>query len=642
MTQRSTNEKSDRARLASRVHRQRAWRHRGLLAIALPWLAIHLAAPVFAQEVQIQVDRGPHYLGEPIVMQIVASGFEEEPAPEVQVPRIAGATLRAAGVSDSSSTSISIVNGKMTRTREVRLLFRYELTADRAGPLELPAFEVVQGTTRRATRPVRLEITRVPRTGLVNLKLEVPEGPLFVGQKVPVEVVMRIDREAQRELVGYDAVVPLFDAEDVRFLDEPPASADSQLEIRTARGNLSLAATARDVDVGGRTVLELRAKRTMIPSRPGELRVEAPRVLIHRGRAFRRDLFGQRQATSIERLMSEGQPLSREVIEVPRPGRPESFAGAVGSGFGLEVSADRSVVQIGEPITLRFLLRGDGDLTTAGLPPFDAEGFFDPAHFRLPEEPPAGWIDADGKHFEASVRVLDAGVREIPALTYSWFDAETRTFETIRSRPIALSVGAAQVIGADDVDRREDPTAPSSSGGGASQRVDRSPDRDAGQGPARSLSMASSGANLAVDDDATRVLGEGSMAADELGTAVGLHAIGLALFGFAAWERRRLGRDPAETARDAALKAAEASLREARRADGREAAAEAGRALRALIAALPDEADDELDRLLADLDAIRFAPEDANLIEVEGLLERAAAFVLGCRTQARPRRGGPA
>ena len=43
------------------------------------------------------------------------------------------------------STSISIVNGRVTRTREVTLIYRFELVVDRAGPIDVPAFEVVQG-----------------------------------------------------------------------------------------------------------------------------------------------------------------------------------------------------------------------------------------------------------------------------------------------------------------------------------------------------------------------------------------------------------------------------------------------------------------------------------------------------------------
>ena len=57
------------------------------------------------------------------------------------------------------------------------------------------------------------------------------------------------------------------------------------------------------------------------------------------------------------------------------------------------------MVQVGEPIQLSFRVRGDGDLTTASLPPLDAGGLLDPEHFRVPDEPPVGRSEEDGKHF---------------------------------------------------------------------------------------------------------------------------------------------------------------------------------------------------------------------------------------------------
>ncbi|MEZ7979946.1 MAG: BatD family protein, partial [Myxococcota bacterium] len=428
---------------------------RGLVAMGL-FLGFSLMASwvAQAQDVQLQTDRGPHYIGEPITVQIVASQFDENSTPEVDVPEIVGGRLRYAGVSDSSSTSISLINGKLTRSKEVRFIYRYELVVDRDGVFNIPAFRVRQGTTSRTTRPERIRVSSAARTGLVSLELNLPEGPIFVGQKVPIEVVLRVDREAQRDLISLTSSVPLFENKDVRFLDEPVPGADAQLELETSLGTIALPAIAKEIRIGGRAVLEVRAKRTMIALSTGEIRASAPRAMMSRGRGFRKGLFNQRQATSSERLMAEGDPVRLEVIEVPRAGRPPSFAGAVGQGFTLEVSADRSVVQLGEPITLQFRLQGEGDLTTAGLPPFDAAGLFDPKQFRLPEEAPAGLVDESGKHFEASLRVLDAGVREIPAVAYSWFDAGTRTYQTTHSRPIALLVGAAQIIGADDVARR--------------------------------------------------------------------------------------------------------------------------------------------------------------------------------------------
>ncbi len=601
----------------------------GMLVLAASLLANATAA----QEVRVQVGRGPHYLGQPIEIQVVASDFEDDPTPEVEAPEVDGGSLRYAGVSDSSSTSITIINGRMNRVREVNFIYRFQLHATREGQIRVPPFRISQGTTTRSTQPISFEIKSVPTTGLVELSLELPEGPIFVGQKVPLEVVLRIDREAQRDLLAYHAVVPLFDLPTLRFLDDPMPDSDTQLEVETAAGTLRLPASSREVREGGRTLLEVRAQRTMIPLANESIEAEAPRVVITRGTRFRRDLFNQRQATASQRLMSQGEPVTLEVIEVPRKGRPPSFAGAVGSGFSLEVSADRSVVQLGEPILLELHLRGDGDLSTASLPPLDAAGLFDPEQFRLPEESPPGIVDDDGKHFEVSLRVLDADVREIPALAYSWFDAESRAFETTHSRPIALSVGAAQVIGAEDVARRvgddESDAAIDALGNGradgdSAARVDT--DR-----VDRGTSLVMSGANLAIDSDPERVLRPRARPSDAPLLVAAGYGVGLALLVFAFFDQRRRTRDPESLARDRAFASAERDVEAALRRDGDEAAGALGRALRELVAARPELADPEFDALLAECDALRFAPSGGGGCLPEALASRARDFVASRR-----------
>jgi hypothetical protein len=426
------------------------------LALGMASAALLLAAvrPAAAQDARVEVDPAPYYQGQPIALQIVATQFEEEPAPEVEFDPSEGLSLRFLGVSPSTSTSITIINGQMSRVHEVSFVYRYELSSARVGRVEVPEFRVRQGATLRRTRPFALEIAAVPTSEEFGIAVVLPPGPIFVGQKVPVEIELRIDEAVLQDYLNYRVQVPLFDTPGLRFLDTSPVRSNTQLEITTATGVIRLPAVSEERNIGGRSNLVLRAERTLVAQKPGLIRADAPTVTIERGTGFRRDFFGQRQATGARRSVSAGRAIRLEVAEVPAAGRPASFAGAVGSGFSLEVEADRSVVQLGEPIALTFHLRGQGDLSTAGLPPLSADGLFDPALFRLPEEAPAGLIDEDGKHFEVTLRVLDAGVREIPALAYSWFDAETRRFETVHSEPIALAVGAAQVVGAESVASR--------------------------------------------------------------------------------------------------------------------------------------------------------------------------------------------
>ena len=225
------------------------------------------AMPVVAQDVRIQVARGPYYVGEPLEVQIIASDFEEEPAPEISAGPIAGGQLRLVGVSPSTSTSISFINGSLSRVREVTFVYQYEVTGTEEGPLDISEFTVDQAGTSRSTRSFSLDIGGVPETKNVEIALELPEGPIFVGQKIPVAIEFRIDRQTQKDLVSYQIHVPLFDSPALRFLDEPPPRTDTRLEIQTSAGVLQLPAVSSERMIRGRPALVVRAERTMTARR---------------------------------------------------------------------------------------------------------------------------------------------------------------------------------------------------------------------------------------------------------------------------------------------------------------------------------------------------------------------------------------
>jgi hypothetical protein len=561
------------------------------------------ALPAFAQQVQVKVERGPHYVADGIDVTVLADGFEEEPQPEIRAPSVQHGRLTYHGISPQSSTSITIINGQMTRERRVTFTYHYRFVADRPGRVEIPGFEIVQGAVSRRTAPVALQLREVPTSDALAVRMKLPKGPLFVGQRVRVGVEFEIARELQNDLVSYALRVPLFESPRYRFSDDPRGSGDTELQVQTEDGTLLLPARSREILRGGKKVLVVEAERTMIPLEVGEVELPGATVIANRGTRFRRDMFRTRQATAVQKLMARSSPVSLEIAELPSDDRPASFAGAIGRGFSLELTADRSVVQVGEPIQLSFRVRGDGDLTSAALPPLDAEGLLDPALFRVPDEPPPGrLVDADGrvKEFEATVRVLDAAVREIPALEYSWFDADTRRFETTRSRPIALSVGAAEVIGAGAVERRE----------GAEAELLAEPQAPRG-GPARSGSLALTGADLAIEraphellrDD--RATGSGAIA---LG---GLYVLGIAFVGLAAVDRRRRDIDPLVVERRRTLAAARSDVEAALVLPERDAAEALGRALRNMLATVPDAGGRELDALLGECDARSYAPAAA-------------------------------
>jgi hypothetical protein len=432
----------------------------------------------------------------------------------------------------------------------------------------------------------------------------------------------------QENLIGYKLRVPLFDlSESFRLLDEPDAAGDTDVEIETAAGTLRKKGTLRRKSRDGGDFLIVSVPLTLVPLVAGMYTLPPASLLAEEGTHWRRDFFGGRRPIRARKWRALDRERKLTVKALPLDQAPPSFAGAVGTGFNLEVSADRSVVQVGEPITLTFVLRGEGNLETAALPPLDADGLLPAAAFRVPEGDLAGALEGGEKRFDAVVRVLDERVSEIPALAYSWLDPATGGFETTRSRPIALSVRRAEVIGAADViaeapaDDGEFPREPG---------AERTPE---GATPARDLAFT--GADLAIERDPALLLRDARSGWGSAMLPGGLYAGTALLVGLALVDRRRRDVDPEVARRRKRVAEELRRIRHARGLPAGEAVAELADALRRMRALVPDAASPELDSFLGECDARSYAPaggrEDSP--SDEPLHERALA--LGSRIAER-------
>jgi len=549
-------------------------------------VALVAAASAAAQTVSVQSTPAPHYAGESIEVHVVVEGFDEDPAPSVVVASPPRGKLIAGGVHPSVSTSISIVNGQMRRTKEVKFTFVYQLHVRKPGSIEIGPFVVTQGNTSVRSRSLRLDLEALPSSDQMAVELEFPNTPVYVGERVPITLRFRLTGRLRENLHQYALRVPFFAlTETFQFLEPPGAAGTTQVEIRTPNGPLSVMGSTREEKRNGDTHLIVEVRRIVVPLRAGSLEIPPATLDVEEGVRFRRDLFGGRRPTQIRKWRSTDRARRLSVKQIPAGRTPESFAGAVGSGFSLTVSADRTVVKVGEPIALHFELRGDGNLETAALPRLDAEGLLPPTLFRVADGEISGHLDDGAKRFTAMVRVLEPSVHEIPALEYSWFDPTTEQFQSTKSRPIALSVGDAQVIGAADVQSGEHaPESPKS-------------------GP-----LVLTGADLAIERDADLLLRRASTRTRNTWMIAGLYAGSALLLVLTQLDRRRRNVDPAVVARRRRVAGELRRMREASNLPASEAAAEIARALRALLAETPDVRRPEIDALIGECDARSYAP----------------------------------
>ena len=568
-----------------------------LLALGL------LTGAAQAQELRLQTSDPPFFVGEPVDLQLVVSGFAREPQPEVSVESPPGGTLELLGMSPNVRSSITVVNGRITRHETVQFVFRYRFIARAAGAHEVGPFRVEQGQLEAGAGAVTLQVAAVPPSEQIRLRLVLPETPIYPGQRVRLGIEWWIATQLREQLHDYRIRSPLFDRSDAfRFLDPEPGSAAAELSLETAAGKVTLPAEVRSQSIAGEEFLVVAAERTMVPLKTGTFDFEAALVVVDIVTRWRPDLFGGSVPERLRKRRAEDLPRRLVVREIPSSGRPPGFAGAVGQGFTLEVSADRSVVQVGDPIQLTLVLRGDGNLESAGLPALVEDVGLSPQQFRLPSGDQDGVVEGGAKTFTLPIRAISESVREIPPLHYAYFDPVAEEFRSTRSRPIALSVRPASLVTAGDVVSGESADLPAGSAPDGAARFEQE-EPSAGR-------FSPVGANLSIVREPEELLGHTRVA---VGSVVlgAIYAVSLALLGLSLVLRRRADVDPELVRQRRALRQQRRLIVSAQSQPRSQAVESISEALRAMVRLSAGARPLELDEFVAECDAVTFAPTQA-------------------------------
>jgi hypothetical protein len=407
-----------------------------LLAGALPCPAradISVRASLNPQRVQV---------GEPVTLAIDINGAQNVAAPAVNAD---GFDVQYVG----PSTQISIVNANITRSVQ----HRYSLLPLRAGHFTLGPFTVeYQGETyQTASFSVDVVAAVQPQQGQAQARPGSPSGAQS-GATQPGTAAARALRLTasmpQRDAYLHERV-PL----DVTLYVGSIRVADLQYPTLAADG-LSVdkfpEPSQRQQVIDGEKYQVVHFQTTVVPLRSGTLTVGPANlqlnVLTQRRNSLFNDPFFQHFfqddpfGTERRPMQLHSDPITLNVLPLPEEGKPTAFSGAVGR-FTLQVSAAPTEVTAGDPITLRMMLNGSGNIAEAAPPQLvNTDGF------RTYETHPGKSQDGGpgsttiAKSFEQVLIPNDAHIRAVPAVSFSYFDPQTRRYETARTEPIALVV----------------------------------------------------------------------------------------------------------------------------------------------------------------------------------------------------------
>jgi hypothetical protein len=603
-----------------------AMRHPARLACgaALALILLHPGA-ARAQRAELTMESGEAHAGTPFVLSLRVEDFAETPQPEVAAFQIPGCKTTSLGVAPSVASSISIINGRRSESREVTFVHRYQVVCDKAGSYKVPAIAVTQGKRRATSRPGRFNVRALGASDDMALRVGLPDRPVAVGETFDVTIDWYLGADPDEPSFS----IPVFDRSDEFEVVAPPRQPGDRNAVPFTVGGreVELPFTRDQAELDGKQYTRFRFTAQVTPLKPGRFDLGRAGVVARLPVGWGRDSFGFRVPRTAF-FRAEDQPRALEVSPLPAQGQPPGFAGAVGVGFSIEVRASQTVVRVGDPIELDIVVRGGGRLEGIGLPDLVGPGGLPRADFDVPTSKPAGQIIDDGKakRFAVTVRLLRP-VGQIPPIQFSYWNPAKRAYEVATSQAIALSVAGGRSVGASDVVA-------------GAPEGERAAGKAAKSGRAAPEIAAGSGVDLSPSaPDATLRRPLTMSVARPI--VIALYGAPTLLLGFTLLRQRRRRRGAASGASRAARGELDRALDRAATAPARDVAPAIATALRALLRAA-GQPTSSADALIAELENRAFDPAGAGAPLPAELVARVRERAAALRSSAASGRGGGA
>jgi hypothetical protein len=417
-----------------------------LAALALVAPMLLQASHVDAQEVGVRtfLSPGPTVgVGRPFVLNVEITGSQsvgEEP----DLPDL-GSWAQYLG--SSTSSSVQMINGRTS----VSLTLQYRFQALREGTFEIPAFEVTAGGETRRTQPLQVTVSaNAPPQGGAGAAAQ---GGELVGPEdlfITAEATRTRVRDGEPLVVEY-RIWTRVDVTSFNFTRVPEPQG-FWVENVTPQGQPQVEELARN---GQRYTTAVIRRVALVPTGPGVRTIE-PIGLEVQVRVRRRDPFGDPFGDFFGRSSLFGStvvptavlsnPVTIAVEPLP-PGRPQPFSGVVGA-LALSARLDRDSVATNEAVTLTVTARGEGNIAAVPNPALGLPSDFEVFPPKVSESVrPFGPGLSGEKSFEYVLIPRAPGSREIPAITFGYFDGAAGEYRTASTQPIPLTVSGMAAPG---------------------------------------------------------------------------------------------------------------------------------------------------------------------------------------------------
>ena len=377
-------------------------------------------------KIDVSLNRDTIGLDEQVILQITVSSSERNlPAPRLP-------TLPMFKVySQGRSSNISITNGVVNAT----LTYRYILTPQKAGTFPIEQVSIVHKNKRFKGNPV--ELTVLSQGVATPKKLE---GSAKDQKGNSRDYFLEASVDKKNPYVGQQVTLTLKFYIAVQNYGSPELSEPSMTGFWSeVIGNKPVYFQR----INNRRYKVSERKYALFPTQTGELTIG--RAMISATVASRRNIrdpfsmfgnvFGRGRDITVR-----SAPVTVNVKTLPTKKKPKDFTGTVGK-FSITASADKRTVEVNQPVTVIFKITGVGNIKSVAEPAIP-----DLPDFRIyrasSSENTSRVNDKLGgtKIYEEVFIPGRPGDMTIPSISYNYFDPDSRKYQTIKTRPIKISV----------------------------------------------------------------------------------------------------------------------------------------------------------------------------------------------------------
>ncbi|HZK09179.1 MAG TPA: BatD family protein [Bacteroidales bacterium] len=352
------------------------------------------------------------------------------------------------GPNTSTSSSVQIVNGQVSRKSEY--VFSYILQAVTDGTFTIPPATIVVDGKSYTSNSIQVKVTK-------NAAAQQGSGQQKSGEATTStdDLFLRAQISNSTPYQGEQVVITY------KLYTSLPISNINTSEINSFPGfwskdlfqNIKEYPQSREVINGQEFVVAEVKKLALFPQRSGQIVIEPGmlecvaqiRSASRRNSSdpffdsFFNDPFFNSRYQNVEKKLTSNS-LKIDVKPLPTQNKPADFSGAVGS-FTFESELTSGEVKTNEPVTLRFKLKGRGNIELIDAPKVAFPPDFEVYDPEISNNIQVNLSGVSGtRTFEYLIIPRNPGSYTIKSVPFSYFDVSSQKYVSLNTPPYDISV----------------------------------------------------------------------------------------------------------------------------------------------------------------------------------------------------------